>query len=409
MTNQRLPTQVTTRNRSGPRRGSSRRHFPTDAYPLAKRRKTFIVCMAIAIVALSSFLPARETAASDPSSGIATLPEVPTPSQIETWTKALDSSDKYTRANAIGKLSSAGDLALPTLVDALRSEDLFVRQSAIIGIHALGRRVPEAIAPLSEIVASDPNCARWALSALSGMGPEAVPTIERALQNDELILAAIHTLEKMGADGEGAVPALIQLVGAPQRRVRCDAACAAATISAKGVESLVTLCGNDSAEVRVAVACGLGFAHKLNTPDVAALEKLLKDGDPRVRAAALGAVERLGTEASPLVAVTAAAFKDTHRPNRLAAAMALSKVGEPAIPVLLEGLRSADAEIQHLSARSLGNVSCVNMQIIVSLQSMLNNSDNESVRLEAERALQQIRTTLLEEDGKRAGEDTGHQ
>ena len=125
----------------------------------------------------------------------------------------LKSSDKSVRSSAASVLSRIGTdarTAVPALVDALKDSNQDVRLNAAIALHWISSDVKRtAVTALLEVLKdSDPVLRGKAASALGDSGPEAkqaVPGLRKALKdhNEKVREAAAGALKRIEPDGTG--------------------------------------------------------------------------------------------------------------------------------------------------------------------------------------------------------------
>ena len=151
-----------------------------------------------------------------------------------------DKSDAHVRLEILGALSSIdskGDQALPVLVKALKAHDIMVRKEALLGVIRYRTKVDVFLEPLTESMK------------------------EGDLENR---LLAIGIVRGLGQQGLKAVPTLTALTDDPNVRVRSSAIGVLATFRPPPEDVLET------------------FGRKL------------KDSQPAVRLAAVGALRQIG-------------------------------------------------------------------------------------------------------------------
>lgn len=210
-------------------------------------------------------------------------------SAVEPLVALLSSPDLYLRGQAVEALVAIGRPATPALVKAALGNDPVKRNSALI---ALGRLADgDAARPLISLLGTQDLVARhYAVVALRGLGPTAVPALEEALDSP---LPAVRkgACEILGYLREPrAVKSVAVLLDDPDESVR---SCAAKTLGAidgkAAAESLVAALNDPSPRVREVAVLALG---KIKSQDaVPALKEVAaNDPDPTVRAAAAEAL-----------------------------------------------------------------------------------------------------------------------
>lgn len=244
----------------------------------------------------------------------------------------------------IQRLGTLGKHAVPVFAKALSDTEYEVRDVAAKGLVSIGK---EAVGALVEVLDGDDAVAlSFAAEALGDIGDEAaVPSLIEKLEYDEFGVRerAAEALGKI-ADPRAVEPLAQAVSDFPENRAEYKAIRALGNIGEAAKETLVELLGLSSLteEYRRYVAeelRGVGF---VATDEGAAIELMLlnKDWD--------GLVSE-GTKAVPamLVALDTSDVK-------WELASALSRIGEPAIPFLLEAMSNEDEDTLSYVVRALG-------------------------------------------------------
>ena len=275
--------------------------------------------------------------------------------------RALDDSDKQVWSFSISAIANIGPDAkdaIPALIEGMgnrksRGRDRERLQARTRSAFALSRIGTVAIPPLMDALKSDDNGLRaGAAKALAGMGGDASPAISALIANlnaDDEVRG--ETAEALGAIGEGAVKPLADALKSADARARAGAAMALALVGPAAKESAPAFPELLKTESDPAVRAALLSAlPKIGLDPRAAVPLLIggiKDDDERVRHAAINALVpmRAGRELS-LAALTAL-LKDENAANRQRAARALGRMGpdaSPAVPALIEAARTSPAD-----------------------------------------------------------------
>lgn len=135
--------------------------------------------------------------------------------------------------------------------------------------------------------------------------------------------------------------------------------------------------------------------------DVDLLTRALQDEDANVRLIAVMYLARRREEAGPSVQALAALLKDTHESIRREAATALSAIGAPAAPALVEALSDPDVEVRKAALDGLGNSGRPKEErlrspeeralVISTLQRVMRTDDDADVRQKARELLRYLR------------------
>ena len=162
-----------------------------------------------------------------------------------------------------------------------------------------------------------------AANALAGLGPEALPSLKRALGN-----ARGSVLDSMAG--------LLRAVrGTPSNQARVR---------------------EELAAKRVILVQAMG---RIGTPSVPTLTEALQDESPQVRLAAAYALGECGSGSREAVPGLVASLRDADREVRVNATRALGRIGptaKVAIPALIETLRSDDLQLSRDSLDALRGI-----------------------------------------------------
>ncbi len=260
---------------------------------------------------------------------------------VSALVKAIDDPDRQISTNALealGDIGPAAKDAIPALIDALDSRKVRGargqgrQQSALRAAESLSMIGADAVQPLIKALGSDDSMQRqWAAKALGGIGSsaqEAVPALVGNLGHGDL---DVHqsTIEALIEIGSSAIKPLTEALGSSDARVREGAARALA---------------------------GIGKASRDAGGKLAELAE--KDPDTTARAAALGALSRVGVE-----------------PER-------------SIPLLLQGVRSGDDTMRHAAVNGIALIR-PSETVATALQTLLSDQD-PAVRQRAAHALSRL-------------------
>jgi HEAT repeat protein len=264
------------------------------------------------------------------------------------WTALLAETDA---TSAVAALRSQGESALPVLLEARKSTNLRAHRRAIELLIAAGA---PAVEPLIDQLSH--AGARVEL-ALVRLGPRAIPGLEKALGGPN----GYHAARVLGLIGTRAVPAIPALVGLVQdggadRVTRVAAIHSLGRIGAElgpealtrpdnpVVGALVAALASDDLRLAAARAlAGVCRAAKAAIPDLA---RLAKEKDAELSAAACQA---LGATLDPSAAIPLSGQLSREGRPAQAAALALARLGpatRPAMPALIDALRKDKDEGQ---------------------------------------------------------------
>jgi len=328
--------------------------------------------------------------------------------------------DYETRNDARGSLLSIGAPATEFVVRALDDRPGFIdrtlarlsRRVSWLSIpprtdHLLRQRAAEQLAsqPLCEHPAAIPALIRalgddssvvveQAQQSLRHLGPQsALPALTEALhtRNKVVRLNAAEVLRDLGAGAAPATSALLLRLRDRDPKIRVVAAHALGNIgSAPALNGLTSALADKSAPVRAAAAFALGSMGQSAAAVAPQIRQRLADADLQVRVASARALWQITGDATASVPVLIAALKQPNawdsalalgamreaasnavpalievierekvsRPLREmpVSALALGKIGVPAVPALIEMTAHSDARVRTSAAMALGFV-----------------------------------------------------
>jgi HEAT repeat protein len=194
---------------------------------------------------------------------------------------------------ATAELEQRGTAALPLIRRTLQtpSADPARRKAALKASAILGARAAEAIPDVANAL-QERDYAPEAALALSFMGSAAVPTLREAIKSDEAVVRreALRSLgklrERASIDPQIVVPLLIELSDDPDPSVRNVAVTYLGIVRdspEKEVAALIKALGDSEPQVRQAAAEALSAHGLLAEPAVPALKKAANDPNEDVK------------------------------------------------------------------------------------------------------------------------------
>lgn len=264
-------------------------------------------------------------------------------------------------------IGSAGPEDVPALVLALNNANPQARVSAA---EELGRAGPAAKAALGDLRQHlhDPDAsvrlaAAGALLQNDSDDAAALPAIIAGLRDSgtDVRLHAIQTVAQVGPKAAPAGGALAQLLNAQEPEIRMASADALGEIGAAPaavIESLVQCLKDQNPVLRSLGADALGQAARENPgAATAALERLVKDPDARVRQSAARSLLELGVRRRELASIVADASKDDPWVYAQTLAFLVRSGGPEAGRFVCEGVRHPNAEVRMAAANLLNQLS----------------------------------------------------
>jgi uncharacterized protein (TIGR03067 family) len=252
-------------------------------------------------------------------------------------------------AEALGKIEQVSR-ALPSLLVALRDQDLSVRLAAETALATVSPGSKDDVGSLLVVMKEpDASTRQLAVSALLRISPsakDAIPTLIEALKDSaQPARASVATaLVRIAPGAKEAVPSLIDCLKKGDGALQSAAFEALYRIGPEGkdaVLALTPLLRHEDTQVRTFAATLLGKIGSGARGATPALIGNLRDRDLAVRRAAFEALERVGLEDKDAPALTLA-LKHEDGQVRIFAAILLGKTGpgaRDAIPALIATLQ----------------------------------------------------------------------
>jgi HEAT repeat protein len=246
--------------------------------------------------------------------------------------------------------------AVPALTVALKDSGTQVRFQAAFALKELGE--PKTVIPLLVGALDDQNAGEYIAAALGGLCPEAIPSLQKAMEDKKPLVraGALRALAEAKEDARPLIrkelPAIIALLDDKDDEVRCNAARTVGIVSKgtkSGVPALIAKLDDADESLRLECIYALGVIGRDAGAAVEKLIKLLKHPRTRLRWASAYALGRIGPAAKTAVPALMEAMNDEDQWVRGAAIHALGDIGpeaKAAVPKLKEALKSAEKEIR---------------------------------------------------------------
>lgn len=271
--------------------------------------------------------------------------------------------------HAIEGLKKLGRLAVPGLMEALKSNDRQVRAWAAKALGALGTQSQEAVALLVNALNDDYLLLRvWSAEALCKIGERtevALPVLLETL-NASHPFDRSHAIKALGEIGPHAKPALPGLIKALSDANSDAAADALHKLGPVAAPALNEALKRWDADVR------LGFRQKIGLVNAARalrridlLTEALRDENSAVRQTAAGAIGRIGPEAKAAIPALIEALQDKDRSVQQNAMFALERMGSEAraaVPALIEVLKDMRSDVHRLYGGDLVDFGAVSRE-----------------------------------------------
>jgi len=279
---------------------------------------------------------------------------------VEVLVRALQNGDPIFLQAVVETLGKVGKSATPMLIDSLQSdtEPTLVRQYAALALAEIGsadKRVLRAL--IAALEYEMPDLRRSAVEALGQLGPPAAVALPK------LISLSLNPREDVLVR-EFAITALAHI--APQD----DAVTAALVTAVSDGEPRIYAAGVSALEAvrRTAVI----------DSDISSLIGQLQNAKPEARIAAAQKLGETGPYAAPAVAVLTEALAGQQNPVelRIAATQSLGLIGpraEAAIPALIRALEDENLQLSNTALVSLGRIGPQTRTIPGLLQAMKSN------------------------------------
>jgi HEAT repeat protein len=277
----------------------------------------------------------------------------PPRSTVDGLVKRLQDADAGKRVEAVQELAKLGDEARPAyaaLLEAVKDQDAAVRDQAsatIAGLKATSAELPMLRAALRD---PSPALRGVAAGALGDLGQQAKGELVflRVMTLDENVSvkeAAQKAVERVEAD---LLATLVQSLQDKAPQVRSKAAKELADMGEHAKEALPTLIetlSDRNSAVRVAV---LEALQAIGPQAVLVLGESLRDKNLDVRLGAINALGRLGPDARAVLPDLVLGVLDTTARIKEETVQALTRIGDYAIPYVMEALEREKAPARQM-------------------------------------------------------------
>ena len=197
--------------------------------------------------------------------------------------------------------------------------------------------------------------------ALTQIGPATIPQLIEALSSDDNFVryGAAVVLGNLGSDSKIAASPLFVLLGDDADNVRTAASSALGKIGPPAYTQIIEGLSSDKAIIRKAAANAVIWLSASSSPAIKLAEILTEESSPEVKAIGLKSLSQIGFPASSLLPILQPAL-DSELPQLKQAALSgilsLSPNSKPAIPHLIERLNSIDSNKRDQAISLLGRL-----------------------------------------------------
>jgi HEAT repeat protein len=236
-----------------------------------------------------------------------------------------------------------------------------------------------------------------ACNALGLIGSASLPTLADALKQKEVFMrcSAAATLCRLAPDGVGAIPFLVEMLCDENEDVRGNAKSSLTRFGEKAVPALCQALKSHEPFVRIGAAAVVLNVNSSNKKDAAAvLAEGIRHAQPQVRLEAARAFRGVGPDGELAVPALIAALEDTNYWIRAETANALGNIGpgaKPAVPALIKALGDKEEDVRGDAAFALGMIGSASKEVLQALISALND-ESEDVQAATVRALGKLGT-----------------
>lgn len=298
-----------------------------------------------------------------------------------------DESLRAEAARALGRLGEEAFAAVPSLLRALEDESAMVRGAVLDSLTA--------IYPFRE-EGGDPFQAVRVIERLGREGEAAVPLLSRALREGGGFEreAAARSLSMMGPDAVAAVPELTAALRDGRIAVRRYAAAALGGIGPGALEALpglVEMLKSPDPSTRHQAALSLGRIGPAAVEAVPALMELARSDDLRGQREAAFALVAVGAGYDAAIPILTAVMAEGERGFEEARA-SLVRIGPPAVPALAGLTGHSSPAVRLGAARALGEIGSGGEVAVRALVSSLKAEDSPVVGAGAIVALGRVLT-----------------
>ncbi|MDQ7778223.1 MAG: HEAT repeat domain-containing protein [Planctomycetota bacterium] len=340
-----------------------------------------------------------------------------------------DALVRKTAADSLGELGKCAASAVPDLIEVVEKKPDFESDAAAAALGRIGPDARAAIPALIDGMTKD-NLCRVCAGALVMIGSDSTPALARLFQDANRKRStrqiAVNTLGKLGAAASEAVPALVAALEDgivehnAEEALKLIGPCAVPalaealkTMGGRARPKVPEILGAIGAEAKGAAPDLIEFVR--NHPDeywdnmtaeralqalaaiapddesvVEVFMSLLDDKDRMVRIHSVKGLAAGRSRPEDRIRALAQLLGDKDAGFRAEVEESIVAFGEPAIPALLEALRSDNAKVRESAASAFRKMGPVAASAVEALTEARDNDPDDGVRREAKRALERI-------------------
>ncbi len=247
---------------------------------------------------------------------------------------------------ALSAIEPGDEMVVPLMMKMLSDADSNV---VALATHSLAEEGPDIVPAMIKAM-QDERTIYWAILVLLELGPDAspaVPALAQALnhEDEEIRHEAAQALRAIGPKAKGAVPQLLEALDDQQIIVRMPAVLALGSIGPEAKEAAEKIRSLQESEDDLLNVCGLWALEKiepdrqrLRTKTTPALINYMLNQDPSVRNAAALALLQLRPGPGVVAPLFAQAFEKASDEARADMIEAVASLGGQAVPRLIRAL-----------------------------------------------------------------------
>jgi len=283
--------------------------------------------------------------------------------RLSAWIELLDNPDPLRRlaaARALAEIGPAAKPAVPALIDKVVDDD-FLRSDASFTLGEIGPAAKPAIPAMIQAARHTGYFEQGIIgSSIGKIGPTAIPAlIDLARNQPKLRWVVLDAIKQIGPDAQAAVPCLTEMLLDNEISVRVEAAYAIwLTTHRLDMIGVMASAFRDSEEYAKLVAGdNLGAIGPEAVKALPTLVQALGDEYDNVRNRAATAIGRIGPKAKAVVPdLLRARGRVEKRRRPVNVTIAITQIGQDAVPALLDGLKDGSKAVRQVSVFALAAI-----------------------------------------------------